>query len=53
MIGSSNTGMIAFITGLWMRGDASKVGVVVYTATYCQINQMDTLGNGDYRCAYL
>ena len=52
MIGSSNTGMIAFVTGLWMRGDASQVSVVVYTAgvdstAYCQVNQIDTLGNGD------
>ena len=52
MVGSSSTGMIAFITGLWMRGDASQMSVVVYAAgvdsmTYCQVNQVDTPGNGD------
>gem|GEM_PF-2218123 len=51
MIASSNTGTVAFTTGLWMRGDASQWTVVVYTAGidstgYCQVNQLDTQGNG-------
>ena len=52
LVGSSYTGMIAFITGLWMRGDASQVTVTAYTGgvdstTFCEIGQIDTAGNGD------
>lgn len=47
MISSSSTPMVAFVTGLWMRGDASQVTVTVYTGGidstgYCQIGQIDT-----------
>ena len=37
--------MIAFVTGLWMRGDAAQVVVTVYTdglvGGYCRIAQID------------
>jgi hypothetical protein len=40
-----NKPMIAFVTGLWMRGDAAQVVVTVYTdglvGGYCRISQLD------------
>jgi hypothetical protein len=40
--------MIAFVIGLWMRGDASQTSVVVYTdgmvGSYCRVNQIDPVG---------
>lgn len=47
MIGSSGAPLVAFVTGLWMRGDASQVSLTVYTSStdatgYCQITQIDT-----------
>jgi len=37
--------MIAFVTGLWMRGDAAQIAVSVYTdgivGGYCRITQID------------
>ena len=37
--------MVAFVIGLWMRGDAAQVSMTVYTDSrppggYCQINQI-------------
>jgi len=49
----SSSGMpVAFVTGLWMRGDASQVSLTIYTNStdstgYCQITQIDTNGAGD------
>jgi hypothetical protein len=45
----SNRAMIAFVTGLWMRGDAASVTVVLYTSGidgsgYCAITQLDPPG---------
>lgn len=39
----------AFVTGLWLRGDAAQVTVTVYTnagvvSGYCQIDQIDPEG---------
>lgn len=38
----------AFVLGLWMRGDAAQVNVMVYTAgiagAYCEITQIDPAG---------
>jgi hypothetical protein len=48
MISSSSTSMMAFVTGLWMRGDAAQVSVTIYTGGidsttgYCQVGQIDT-----------
>jgi hypothetical protein len=40
--------MNAFVLGLWMRGDAAQVSVMVYTAGvvggYCRITQIDPAG---------
>ena len=40
--------MRAFVLGLWMRGDAAQVNVMVYTSgvvgSYCQIVQIDPPG---------
>jgi hypothetical protein len=40
--------MAAFVTGLWMRGDAASVEVSVYTDGlvdgYCRITQIDPAG---------
>ena len=51
IVSSSSTPMVAFVTGLWMRGDASQVGVTVYTTGidptgYCQVSQIDTGSGG-------
>lgn len=43
-----NKAMAAFVTGLWMRGDADQVVVDVYTdglvGGYCRITQIDPAG---------
>jgi hypothetical protein len=45
---STNKPMIALVTGIWLRGDASTVNVGVYTTgmvgSLCQINQIDPDG---------
>jgi len=51
MVPASNTPMIAFVSGLWFRGDAAAKSLVVYTSGidgsgYCQINQIDTESAG-------
>ena len=51
MISSSSTPLVAFVTGLWMRGDAAQKQLNVYTtgidsSGYCQVNQIDTLSAG-------
>jgi hypothetical protein len=38
--------MMAFVMGLWLRGDLSKITVTVYTSgrdatSFCQVNQID------------
>ena len=48
-IPATNGPMVAFVLGLWMRGDAASVNVVVYTDGvlgdgYCRISQMDPAG---------
>lgn len=45
-IPAQNKPMLAFVTGLWMRGDASQISVTVYTdgigaSGFCEINQID------------
>src|SRR6185437_903563 len=47
MVSSASTPLVAFVTGLWMRGDASQKELVVYTSGIdstgnCQVNQIDT-----------
>ena len=47
MINASSGPIVAFVTGLWMRGDASQVQLVVYTGgidstSFCQVSQIDT-----------
>jgi len=47
MVSSSSAPLMAFVTGLWMRGDASQVGLTVYTTPvdstgFCQVTQIDT-----------
>ena len=47
MISSSSTPMVAFVTGLWMRGDAAQKQITIYTTGIdssgnCVINQIDT-----------
>lgn len=49
MVPSASKPMIGFVTGLWMRGDASSVTVTIYTDGlggwgYCTINQLDPAG---------
>jgi hypothetical protein len=51
MVPAANKPMLAFVTGLWMRGDAATKQVVVYTTPtdssgFCQINQIDTQSAG-------
>jgi len=43
--------MLAFVTGLWMRGDAADKSLVIYTTAtdgtgFCQVNQIDTQSGG-------
>lgn len=44
-IPAENKAMIAFVTGLWLRGDSASVTVVVYTTGlsdgWCIVNQID------------
>lgn len=44
----ANKSMAAFVTGLWMRGDAGQTMVSVYTDGvvdgYCRITQIDPAG---------
>jgi hypothetical protein len=45
-IPTANKAMIAFVTGLYLRGDMASVAVTVYTSGigssgYCQITQID------------
>lgn len=47
MIKSSSAPLVAFVLGLWMRGDAAQKQLTVYTtgidsSGYCQISQIDT-----------
>jgi hypothetical protein len=47
MVPASYTPMIAFVSGLWFRGDAAAKSLGVYTSGidgsgYCQISQIDT-----------
>jgi hypothetical protein len=47
MITASSGPIVAFVTGLWMRGDASQIQLVVYTSGidstgFCQVSQIDT-----------
>ena len=51
MIAPQYTPMIAFVTGLWFRGDAAAKQLAVYTSGidstgYCQISQIDTEAAG-------
>ena len=47
-IPAQNKPMIAFVIGLWMRGDAASTMVTVYTDALvggvCRINQLDPAG---------
>ena len=48
---AQNRAMQAFVTGLWMRGDAASKPLAVYTsgldsAGSCLVNQIDTEGAG-------
>jgi len=48
MLPASAKPMTAFVIGLFLRGDLSKVGVVVYTSgrdatSFCQVNQIDPM----------
>ena len=50
-IPAQNKAMQAFVTGLWMRGDAATKPLAVYTsgldgAGSCLVNQIDTEGAG-------
>lgn len=50
-IGSSSNAMLAFVTGLWMRGDSSQITLTIYTSGidatgFCQVSQIDTNGVG-------
>lgn len=43
--------MLAFVTGLWMRGDSSQITLTLYTSGldstgFCQVSQIDTNGVG-------
>jgi len=47
VVSSASTPLVAFVTGLWMRGDAPQKQLVVYTSGIdstgaCQVNQIDT-----------
>jgi hypothetical protein len=47
MINASSGPIVAFVTGLWMRGDASQIQLAVYTGGidstgFCQVSQIDT-----------
>lgn len=48
VVPATDKAMIAFVTGLWMRGDAAQVTVSVYTTGlvngWCEINQIDPTG---------
>jgi hypothetical protein len=51
MIAAPYTAMIAFVSGLWFRGDAAAKPLVVYTSSidgtgFCQISQIDTMSAG-------
>jgi len=51
MVPASYTPMIAFVSGLWFRGDAAAKSLAVYTSGidgsgYCQISQIDTESAG-------
>lgn len=51
MVPAANKPMLAFVTGLWMRGDAAAESIVVYTnptdsSGFCQISQLDTQSAG-------
>jgi hypothetical protein len=51
LVPAANKPMLAFVTGLWMRGDAAQKAVVVYTSPtdasgFCQVDQIDTEGAG-------
>jgi len=51
MVPASFTSMIAFVSGLWFRGDAAAKSLGVYTSGidgsgYCQISQIDTQSAG-------
>ena len=51
MINASSAPIVAFVTGLWMRGDASQVQLAVYTSgidstSFCQVSQIDTQSAG-------
>jgi len=45
VVPDSYKSMVAFVLGLWMRGDQAEVGVTVYTDGlvngYCRVNQID------------
>jgi hypothetical protein len=47
-IPAANKSIIAFVTGLWLRGDAATTVVTVYTdglvEGYCRISQVDPAG---------
>ena len=47
VVPAANKPMLAFVTGLWMRGDAADKTLVFYTSPtdgtgFCQVNQIDT-----------
>ena len=51
MIAAANKPMAAFVTGLWMRGDAADKQFTFYTAPidssgFCQVYQLDTNAAG-------
>jgi hypothetical protein len=47
-ISSDKKTMMAFVLGLWMRGDAAQTSVTVYTGGlvdgYCRVDQIDPVG---------
>lgn len=47
MISATSGPIVAFVTGLWMRGDAAQIQLAVYTSgidstSFCQVSQIDT-----------
>lgn len=51
MVSATNKPMLAFVTGLWMRGDAADKPLVIYTSPtdgtgFCQVYQIDTEAAG-------